>query len=249
MANKPDKGVFRLEDRVVLVTGAAGGIGAAVCEAFRGCGAQCLGVDLRSGGGIQHCDVTDEESVDGAFDACGRLGALTDVVHAAGVLSLGAVAEVAPAEFRRVVEINLTGSFLVARAAAGRLREGGTLTFLSSQAGLKGGALWAAYAAAKGGVNRLVDCLAEELGPRGIRVNAVCPGTVETDLIGEAIPILARMKGSSPDQVRRRYLEDIPLGRFARPEEVASTCVFLASPQASYLHGLLLSLDGGELTR
>jgi NAD(P)-dependent dehydrogenase (short-subunit alcohol dehydrogenase family) len=245
----PDDEAYQLEDRVVLVTGAAGGIGAAVCEAFRDCGARCLGVDLRGGGAVEHCDVTDADSVESAFDACARLGPITDVVHAAGVLSLGAVADVEPAEFRRVVDVNLTGSFLVARAAARRLGEGGTLTFVSSQAGLQGGALWAAYAASKGGVNRLVDCLAEELGPRGIRVNAVCPGTVETDMIGTAIPALAGMTGSSPEEVRARYLEGIPLGRFASPREVASVCVFLASPGASYLHGLLLPLDGGELTR
>lgn len=245
----PYDSAFRWEDRAVLVTGAAGGIGGAVCTAFRERGAKCLGVDLRSGDNLQHCNVADEESVERAFDACERLGSLTDVVHAAGVLSLGAVAEIELAEFRRVLEVNLTGSFLVARAAARRLPAGGTLTFLSSQAGLKGGSLWGAYSAAKGGVNRLVDCLAEELGPRNVRVNAICPGTVETELISEAIPRLAKMRAISPARVRSHYLEGIPLGRFARPEDVAELCVFLASPQASYLHGLLLPLDGGELTR
>lgn len=238
-----------MKDRVVLVTGAAGGIGAAVCEAFRDQGARCLGVDLKSGGAVAHCDVADAASVDGAFAACARLGPITDVVHAAGIVSLGAVADVEPAEFRRVLEVNLTGSFLVGRAAARRLGEGGSLTFVSSQAGLKGGALWAAYAASKGGVNRLVDCLAEELGPRGVRVNAVCPGTVETDLLGEAFAALAEAGKSSPEELRAGTRAGIPLGRFADPREVASVCVFLASPAASYLHGLLLPIDGGELTR
>ena len=239
----------RLNERVVLVTGAASGIGAAVLRAFCADGAACLGVDLRAGRGILWCDVSDARSVDAAFEACARLGPLTDVVHAAGTLSLGAVADLDPAEFRRVVDVNLTGSFLVARAAARRLGEGGSLTFISSQAGLKGGARWAAYAASKGGVNRLVDCLAEELGPRGIRVNAVCPGTVETPMNTDVVETLAEMAHTSADTVREKYIRGIPLGRFARPEEVASLCVFLASEQASYLHGALLPLDGGELSR
>ncbi len=238
-----------LKGRVALITGAAGGIGSAIYGAFREHGAHCLGVDLSAQGDIAQCDVSDAASVEQAFDACARLGALTDVVHAAGTVVLGPVADMQPEEFQRVLDVNLTGSFLVARAAVRRLNDGGTLTFISSQAGLKGGALWAAYAASKGGVNRLVDCLAEEVGPRGIRVNGICPGNVDTPMAEVAISKLAEMMDSSVESIKARYVSGIPLRRFARPEEVASLCVFLASEQASYLHGALLSLDGGELTR
>ena len=100
----PDEGTYQLHERVALVTGAAGGIGSAVCEAYQACGAQCLGVDLRCGGTVRHCDVADEDSVESAFDACERLGPITDVVHGAGGRSLGAVADVDLEEFRRVVE-------------------------------------------------------------------------------------------------------------------------------------------------
>ena len=237
-----------LAGRVALVTGAAGGIGQAVVTAFGQAGARCLAADLAAGPGVRACDVTDEASVAAAVAAAAELGPLTDVVHAAGIVSVGSVAGLTAAELRRVLEVNLTGSFLVARAAAAAIAGPGSLTFISSQAGLRGGANWSAYAASKAGVNRLAESLAQELAPRGIRVNAVCPGTVQTPMIQSAIGRLAAESGQPAGDIAARYLAGIPLGRFARPQEVASVCVFLASAAASYVTGTSMVVDGGELS-
>jgi NAD(P)-dependent dehydrogenase (short-subunit alcohol dehydrogenase family) len=246
----PASSVPRLDlaGRFALVTGAAGAIGGATVTAFTASGARCLAVDRRAGRGVRACDVTDERSVAAAFAAARRLGALTDVVHAAGVVSLGRVAELPVAEFRRVLEVNLVGSFLVAREAARRLGPGGTLTLISSQGGLRAGAGWSAYCAAKAGVNRLAEALAQELGPAGIRVNALCPGNVDTAMADEAIAANAAAAGAEPADLRARYLAGIPLGRFADPAEIGWLCAMLASPLASYVSGAKLVADGGELS-
>ena len=242
----PDGG--QLAGRVALVTGAAGAIGLAVIAAFEAAGAYCLGVDLTPVEGILGCDVTDEDSVAASIEAAQAIGPLTDLVHTAGVVSVGRVADLLAADFRRVLEVNLVGSFLVAKAAAAAITGGGAITLVSSQAGLRGGANWSAYSASKAGVNRLAESLAQELAPRGIRVNAVCPGNVETPMSEEAICLLAAETGVPAADIHARYTAGIPLGRFALPQEIASVCVFLASSSASYVTGASLVVDGGELS-
>ena len=128
-----------LTGRVVLVTGAAGAIGRAVVAAFTAAGACCQAADVVPGEGMLACDVTDEASVAASIEATLSLGPLTDVVHAAGVVSVGPVADLTAAELRGVLEVNLVGSFLVARAAARAMTGGGSITLVSSQAGLRGG--------------------------------------------------------------------------------------------------------------
>jgi len=237
-----------LAGRVVLVTGAAGAIGRAVVAAFTAAGACCQAADVVPGEGRLACDVTDEASVAASIEAAQASGPLTGLVHAAGIVSVGRVEDLPAAELRRVLEVNLVGSFLMARAAARAMTAGGSITLVSSQAGLRGGANWSAYSASKAGVNRLAESLAAELAPRGIRVNAVCPGNVETPMSEEAIRQLAAGSGTSPQEILARYRAGIPLGRFARPEEIASVCVFLASPLASYVTGASIVVDGGELS-
>ncbi len=236
-----------LAGRVALVTGAAGAIGGAVVAAFTAAGARCLGADIVPAEGIHACDVTDEASVAASITAAQAVGPLTDLVHAAGVVSVGRVADLSAAEFRRVLDVNLIGCFLMARAAAGAIENGGSLTLISSQAGLRAGASWSAYSASKAGVNRLAESLSQELAPRGIRVNAVCPGNVETALSDHAIRRLASDSGVEAADIRARYTAGIPLGRFAHPGEIASVCVFLASSAASYVTGASIVVDGGEL--
>jgi NAD(P)-dependent dehydrogenase (short-subunit alcohol dehydrogenase family) len=231
-----------LAGRVAIVTGAAGGIGQAVVA-----GARCLRTDVEPGEGILACDVTDEASVAASIAAAQAIGPVTDLVHAAGVVSVGRVADMSTEEFRRVLDVNLVGCFLMARAAAAAIGRGGSLSLISSQAGVRAGANWSAYSASKAGVNRLAESLAQELAPRGIRVNAVCPGNVETPLSQEAIRRLAADSGVAAEDIRARYTDGIPLGRFARPEEIASVCVFLASSAASYVTGASIVVDGGEL--
>lgn len=233
-----------LQGRRALVTGAAGGIGRAVVAAFRAHGAQVLGVDVAAGGDVHACDVCDEQSVaevfaDGPFD---------DVVHAAGVVAVGTVAEMPSEVVRRVVEVNLIGSFLVAGAAARQAAAGATVTFVASQGGRKGGAGWSAYCASKFGLVGLCESLAQELAPAGARVNCVCPGTVETAMTRSAMRELADARDEDVGAIRARSIAEVPLGRLAVPEEVADVCVFLASPLARYVAGASIVIDGGELS-
>jgi NAD(P)-dependent dehydrogenase (short-subunit alcohol dehydrogenase family) len=234
--------------RRVLVTGALGDIGAAVRAEFEAAGASVVAADVQPADGVLLCDVTDEASTAAAFDAAQADGPVTDVVHAAGVGSVGPVKELDLGEWERVVAVNLTGSFLVARECARRLERGGTLTLVSSQAGLRGGANWSAYCASKFGVIGLMQCLAQELAPVGVRVNAVCPGAVDSVMTRELVARLAKLEGVAPEAVRGRYERGCPMGRYADPSEVARVCLFLASELASYMSGSSVVVDGAELS-
>jgi NAD(P)-dependent dehydrogenase (short-subunit alcohol dehydrogenase family) len=234
--------------RRAFVTGATGGIGRAICVRFKEQGASVFPTDSNPDPSATACDVTDESAVAAAFEECASGGPITDVVHAAGALGVGSVSEEPLERVRRLLDVNLMGSFIVARAAAKYLAEGGALTLISSQAGLKSGNLWASYSAGKAGVLRLVEALAQEIGPRGIRVNAVCPGCVETPMLLDVFRSVGGITGHAAEEVRERYISAIPLGRFARPEEVADVCVFLSSSLASYVSGTHLLVDGGELS-
>lgn len=238
-----------LAGRRAIVTGAARGIGKAIADAFEAAGATVIRLDITPSKTVRRCDVADEESVARAFAEAAAHGRIDDVVHAAGIAIIAAVADMSVADFRRVVDVNLTGAFLVAREAARHLGRGGNLVLVASQAGLKGGRLWGAYSASKGGLLRLADSLVEELAPQGVRVNAISPGSVDTEMVAAAIADLARQSGSDVEAIRARYEAAIPMGRFARPEEIASTVVALCSGLLSYVNGSNIVIDGGELSR
>jgi NAD(P)-dependent dehydrogenase (short-subunit alcohol dehydrogenase family) len=231
--------------RRVLVTGAAGGIGAAVAAAFADSGAVVARLDVRAAEGVTICDVTDEGAVRQAFESAAPID---HVVHAAGVLAVGRVVDTSVAEFRRVIDCNAVGSFLVAREAARRLPRGGTLTLISSQGGRKGGAGWAAYCASKFAVVGLGESLAQELAPEGIRVNVLCPGTIDTAMTGAAIARVAEVRGTTPEVERERYRSSVPLGRLGTSEDIAGVCLLLASPLAGFIVGASIVIDGGELS-
>lgn len=246
-----------LAGRRALVTGAAGGIGSAVAAAFRSHGAEVVGADLAgrpgaaatpdrptAAGALWACDVTDERAVGELFSG----PPFDDVVHAAGIVEVGAIAETSPDAFRRVIDVNLVGAFLVAAAAARGAAPGSTITLIASQGARRGGARWGAYCASKFGMVGLAQSLAQELAPIGARVNCVCPGTIDTEMTRGAIAALAEQRGEASGAVAARYAGDVPMGRFGTPEEVADTCVFLASPLARYVAGASLVVDGGELS-
>jgi NAD(P)-dependent dehydrogenase (short-subunit alcohol dehydrogenase family) len=232
-----------------LVTGAARGIGAAIALVFEEAGASVVRADLVWGDRVQSCDVTDERSVTAIFKQCTREGPLDDVVHAAGIAEIGSVEEMSLEAFRRVIEVNLIGSFIVARAASKSVKPGGNIVFIASQAGLKGGALWGAYSASKGGVLRLADCLTEELADRGIRVNSISPGNVDTAMLSSAHELLAQRQGRPATTVRQGAIDDVPMGRLGNPEEIGRAAVALCSGILSYANGSNIILDGGELSR
>ena len=241
-ARLPTHAGIDLSGRTILVTGAAGAIGTAVSRVFAAAGAHVIGLDVRAGDGVIGCDVTDEVSVGQALAGT----EMTDLVHCAGVLSVGEVLATPVGEIRQVLDVNLMSCFILAQVAGGRLGAGGTMTFLGSQAWARGAPGWAVYCAAKAGVTRLVEALAQELGPAGIRVNAVCPGSVDSPMMHRAADLIAARAGADPAGVSQRYARENPLQRMASPDEIAGVCLFLCSPLASYINGASIMVDGGD---
>ena len=231
--------------RTAVVIGGASGIGWATAQALavegdrvtiadrNADGAQARAAELGDPHTAADVDVTDEASVQRLF---GDVGPLDVVVNCAGIGSLGLITDLAVEDFRSVVDICLNGSFIVAKYAGRNLREGGSLVMISSLNGRQPAIGMSAYCAAKAGVSMLTQVAALEMGRKGIRVNAVSPGFVETPLT----------EGSSliPGLVED-YAENSALGRIGKPEEVADAVVFLCSPKAAWLTGEVLDLNGG----
>ena len=230
------------EPRTVLVTGGNRGIGLAIARSFAEAGDR-VAVTHRSGDvpeglvGVR-CDVTDTASVDAAFtEAEEKLGGPVEVLVAnAGVTKDGLLMRMSDEDWDTVVDTNLAGSFRCARRASKgmiRLRRG-RIILISSVVGLYGGPGQANYAASKAGLVGLARSITRELGGRGITANVVAPGFIETDMTA----VLA-------EETRKTYQAAIPAGRFATPEEVAATVRFLASPEAAYISGAVIPVDGG----
>lgn len=230
-------------DAQVLVVGGTSGIGLAIAEAFLSEGSQVtvtgataaeasavLAEGLRS----IVLDVRDERNV---ASAIGSLPGLDHLVYCAGVIRRGA--EHDPAIFADVIDINLTGAMRLVAAAQPKLSDcGGTILLTGSMLSFFGGGLVPGYAASKGGIVQLAKSLAIAYAPAGIRVNAIAPGWIETDLTkplrddsGRSAAILGRT----------------PLGRWGKPGDVAGPAVFLASPLAAFITGAVLAIDGGYL--
>jgi NAD(P)-dependent dehydrogenase (short-subunit alcohol dehydrogenase family) len=215
-----------------LVTGAAGGIGGALFSAFRAAGYQTIGVDCVAAAGVTKLDVTDGAAV----DACAaNLEALDVLVNAAGVLRLQR--EYDPAEFMRVVEINLTGTMRMAvacRAALARAR--GAIVNIASMHAIFGAPLSPAYAASKAGVVQLTKSLAVAWAEDGIRVNAIAPGWIETPMTVPARSDVDR---------NRAIMDRTPLGRWGTPGDLVGPALFLAGDGARFITGAVLPVDGG----
>lgn len=243
-----------LAGKCALVTGAARGIGLAIGAAMAAHGARVVLADLNEGAteaaakGLPGArgvalDVVDESATEALFDRLAAEGWLPDVVVPnAGILHLQPGQDMPADRFRAVVEVNLTGAFLTARAAARRMQAGGRIILTSSLFGLRGGAQNVAYSASKFGMVGLMESLAADLAPKGILVNAVAPGQIQTEMIDKLVA--DRLAMGLPDP-RDRLVQRIPMGRLGRPDEVAGAYVWLASNLASYVTGQTITVDGG----
>jgi NAD(P)-dependent dehydrogenase (short-subunit alcohol dehydrogenase family) len=229
----------RFEGRVALVSGAASGIGAAVADRFEREGAIVVRGDLTETADGVRCDVTDAGScaaaVQAALSAHGRLDVLANV---AGIGFARRIGEVTPEEWRRVIDVNLTGTFLLSQAALAALQEArGTIVNMASVAGLRATPYNAAYCASKGGVIMLTKSMALELARDGVRVNAVCPASVDTPFLRNfALP-----DGADMTLFTRAAS---PMGRLIDVEEVAAAVAYLASDDAATISGTTLVIDG-----
>ncbi len=230
------------EPRTVLVTGGNRGIGLAIARSFADAGDRVV-VTHRSGEppeglmGVR-CDVTDSASVDAAFtEAEEKLGGPVEVLVAnAGITKDGLLMRMSDEDWDAVLETNLTGAFrCVRRASKGMIRlRRGRIILVSSVVGLYGGPGQANYASSKAGLVGLARSVTRELGGRGITANVVAPGFIETD-----------MTASLPEDTQKTYKAAIPAGRVATTDEVAGVVRFLASPEAAYVSGAVVPVDGG----
>lgn len=233
----------RLSGKIAIITGAASGIGLAAAGLFRGEGATVVGSDIHAADGIFEADAGREEDVQRLVDqAVYRHGGLDIFFANAGISGgLASIFEQTAEDWAEILRVDLIGPFLAIKHAAPALkaRGGGSIVCTASVAGLRSGAGGAAYSAAKAGVINLVTTAANQLSGSGIRVNAICPGLIETGMT-ELIYRAAREKG-----VADRIGELNPLKRGGEPDEIARAALFLASDESSYVNGQALVVDGG----
>jgi NAD(P)-dependent dehydrogenase (short-subunit alcohol dehydrogenase family) len=236
-----------LAGRRALVTGAAGGIGAAVVRELELAGASVLGVDAVGSHDGFVGDVTDPAGMAQAVAAAGELDIC---VACAGVSLMEPFLDGSPDRWRDVVTVNLLGVMVTFQAAARAMLahgRGGRLLAVSSIAGIRGETDTAAYAASKAGLIGLVRALAVELSGREITVNAVAPGQVATAMNRRDVDTLARRIGRPAADLLREHLERrVPARRMGRPQEVAALLAFLASDAAAFIDGEVVRMDGGE---
>jgi len=243
----------RLANKVAIISGGARGMGAATARLFVAEGARVAIADLLEDAGaalardlgdaarFYRLDVTDEKSWAGLVEQVGAdLGPPDILVNNAGILHFATLLDTSLADYERVLRVNLVGEFLGIKAVAPGMiaRGGGSIVNISSVDGMKGANGLAAYASSKWGVRGLTRVAALELGHRGVRVNSVHPGGVDT--------IMTNHDGSTRDKVNERF-GNIPLQRVGAPEEVARATLFLASDDASYLAGAEIAVDGGMM--
>ena len=241
-----------LSGRVAIVTGGGSGLGMAIALEFAAVGAHVVVTDIRSAEADQvaarivgeggtataiACDVRDRENVDRlTADTVRNHGRLDILVNSAGLAILGGALDLTDEDWKKTLDVNLTGTFYTSRAAARHMVKAGygRIINLASIAGQRAGHGRTAYGVSKGGVIMLTRNMAVELAPLGVTVNALAPGPIDTPLL----------LGHGPT-TKEAYMRVLPMGRYGRPDEVAAAALFLASERASYITGHILNVDGG----
>ena len=227
--------------RSVLVTGGNRGIGRAIAEAFVAQGDR-VAVTTRSGGAPEgcldvRCDITDPSAVEAAFaEVEAAHGPVEVLVANAGITADGLLVRMSDDDWASVIDTNLTGSFRLAKRAVSKMMRArrGRIIFISSVVGLLGSGGQVNYAASKAGLVGMARSIAREYGSRGITANVVAPGFVETD-----------MTDTLSDELKAQYKAQVPLGRYASTDEIASAVTWLASDGAAYITGAVIPVDGG----
>lgn len=237
-----------MKDKIVIVTGGSRGIGAAIVKRFAAAGAKVYftyansesaahGLASETGASAMRCPQGDPVAIAEAVDKIySENGAIDVLVNNAGITRDGFMMTMPQSSWREVLDTNLDGAFAWTKCAAKKMyaKKSGSIIFVSSVSALVGVAGQANYAASKGALCALARACAAELGAKGIRANAICPGFIETD-----------MTAKIPRDIAARQKERIVLKRFGRPEEVAEAALFLASGASSYITGQTLTIDGG----
>jgi NAD(P)-dependent dehydrogenase (short-subunit alcohol dehydrogenase family) len=242
---QPLTSLISLAGKRALVTGGAMGIGRAICERFVEAGAIVTAADLHEnktlGYACVQCDVTNADDVMAAVAAASDGQPLDILVNNAGIYPVTGPIEHATDEFiARMLDVNVRAQYTVAREAAKAMLHGGTIINIGSIAGLRGGSNITAYATSKAAIIGLTRSFASELGPKGIRVNAIAPGVIDTPGVQDQ---LAPLKASGIDV--EKIINANPLRISGAPDHIATTAVFLASDMAAFVTGQILAVDGG----
>lgn len=247
----------RLRNKIALVTGAGTGIGRAITFAFAREGAKLTLVGRRKGpledvakesGGsplVLAADVSQQRDIDRILsETIKHFGGLNVLVNNAGILHIGTAEQITEEQWDETFSINVRGLWLLSRSVLPHMRKsgGGSIINIASVLGINGARNRASYAPSKGAVILLTKCMAIDHGHENIRVNAICPSFVETDLTAEVM-----RKAADPDAVRRERISVHPAGRLGQPKDIAGMAVYLASDESAWVTGAALPVDGGYL--
>ena len=247
----------RLKDKIAIVTGAGSGIGRACAIALAGEGAKVALVGRRQerledvahkvgdSALVVAADVSKQVGIDRVMEqTVARFGGVNVLVNNAGVLHIGTAEQITEEQWDETFNVNVRGLWLLSRAVLPQMRKagGGSIINMASVLGLNGARNRATYAASKGAVVLLTKCMAIDHGQENIRVNAICPSFVETDLTAAVIA-----KAPDPGAVREERIKVHPMGRLGRPADMAGLAVYLASDESSWVTGAVVAVDGGYL--